>query len=102
MKGHYEEWMQKLILAVKEAAENSPQVQAWLMRFQEEGFSIFLLLDTTIGLRKNGIKMPFYRQKQLIKREDPKPVTFEMNAEDVNFLKSIGIDPLKEPKRKKD
>lgn len=85
--------------AINASISASPDVNQHIQRIRDEGYNLYVVLDATIGLGKNG---------EAEKGADPaKPIplsdaSFRININDLGFLRSIGIDPtrkVKVPKR---
>jgi hypothetical protein len=85
--------------AINASISASPDVNQHIQRIRDEGYNLYVVLDATIGLGKNG---------EAEKNGDPAKMpplseaSFRININDLGFLRSIGIDPtrkVKVPKR---
>jgi hypothetical protein len=84
--------------AINESISASPNVNQHIQRIRDEGYNLYVVLDATIGLGKNGETDAKSKQVPLANGE----ATFRININDLGFLRSIGIDPtrkVKIPKR---
>jgi hypothetical protein len=89
--------------ALSEAISESSEVSRTLRRIREEGYSLYLLVDC--------------KREREIQDDDPIPVaptrtarasrssgmepTFQINGSDLSFLRSIGIDPTRQLRRRR-
>ena len=83
--------------ALSEAISESSEVSRSLRKIREEGYSLYLLVDCkresegeplAIGAPAAGT----------VSRTDP---AFQINMQDLSFLKSIGIDPTRRLRRRR-
>ena len=95
MTTKYEDLMKEITKAISESVTNSPQVSALLNRLQGEGYNIFILLESSVGLKKNNVNFPLMKEKTLIKRVGNTGVKFTINGDDLELLRRIGVDPIK-------
>lgn len=85
--------------AINESISASPNVNQHIQRIRDEGYNLYVVLDATIGLGKNGEGDP--KTKQL-PAGTVTEASFRININDLGFLRSIGIDPTRKvrvPKR---
>lgn len=75
--------LSELERALLEAISESPEVHRALWRLQREGYVLHLALDCE---REDGA--------ELSARSEPAP-QFKIDASDLQFLRSIGIDPTR-------
>jgi len=96
----HEEILKEITRAISESVTDSPRVQAILNRLEGEGFNIYILLESSVGLKKNNVNLPLHREKILIKRTGGKGIQFKITGEDMEFLRRIGVDPIKKVPRR--
>lgn len=92
---HSEEIQKEIIRTVSDALTGSDLLNSLLNRLQGEGYHIYILLETSVGLKKSTVKLPLYKEKTLIKRTGNTGVHFTINGEDMELLRRIGVDPIK-------
>lgn len=88
--------LRELRRALSDAISESPDVSRTLRKIREEGYALYLLVDC-----KREINDP-----EALALTGPRwPTTgepaFQIDARDLNFLKSIGIDPTRRLRRRK-
>lgn len=96
--------------AINESISSSEDVNEHIQRIRDEGYNLYVVLDATIGLDKQdgeqgaGLETstvnakPGQQMVPLKKNE----VQFRIDINDLNLLRSLGIDPtrkVKVPKR---
>lgn len=91
--------MQEISENLCEAIGESPSVGAKLSQLQEAGYSLNLLLDCRQTDSEEDLAS---LERSLLTADDgaagdPKPpqVDFQINARDLAFLRSVGIDPTR-------
>jgi hypothetical protein len=85
--------------ALSEAISESSDVSRTLRRIREEGYSLYLLVDCkreAFG-EDDDDPLPVASRRRDRERE---PV-FQINGPDLNFLRSIGIDPTRRSRRRR-
>ena len=86
--------------AINESISGSDDVNRQIQRIRDEGYNLYVVLDATIGLNKNGEEAEESGQEpqatggELIVRDD-KEVQFRINVNDLSLLRSLGIDPTR-------
>lgn len=83
--------------AINESISASPHVNQHIQKIRDEGYNLYVVLDATIGLGKNGGEGD--KKQVSVTNGD---ATFRININDLGFLRSIGIDPTRKvrtPKR---
>src|SRR5688500_13115935 len=86
--------------AINESISASPNVNQHIQRIRDEGYNLYVVLDATIGLGKNGEGEAAGKGKTAALPAGE--ATFRININDLGFLRSIGIDPTRKvriPKR---
>ena len=95
MTTKHEDIMKQITRAISDCVTSSTQLNSLLNRLQGDGYNIFILLESSVGLKKHNVNMPLYKEKTLIKRTGNTGVQFKINVEDMEFLRKIGVDPIK-------
>lgn len=80
--------------ALSMAIAESPEVGRTLRRIRDEGYSLQLVLDCK---RERGTD-PMAEAAVPAAAADP---TFQINAQDLGFLRSLGIDPTRRLRRRR-
>ena len=91
------QWLHDLGKAVAEAMAGSSKVTSTVHRIQEQGFSLYLVLDA----KETEQKRSRYDLTPGSAPGQDRPAEFRLGGEDVAFLKSLGIDPTRTGKRRK-
>jgi hypothetical protein len=82
--------LRELGRAMAEAISDSSEAGAALRRLREEGYSLYLLVDRTEGGRARDAEPVAAPSPSYAGLREP---AFRINASDLFFLRSIGIDP---------
>ena len=80
--------MKELGEAINESLSDSDQIAEVVSRIKEGGYDIFLVLEATIGVSKQGEKAT---DKSSIVSTIASNAEFKVNDQDVKFLKSLRI-----------
>ena len=80
--------MKELGEAINESLSDSDQIAEVVFRIKEGGYDIFLVLEATIGVSKQGETTT---DKSSIVSTVPSNAEFKVNDQDVKFLKSLRI-----------
>jgi hypothetical protein len=80
--------MKELGEAINESLADSDQIADVVSRIKEGGYDIFLVLEATIGVSKQGEKST--DKTELVTTLTSNP-TFKVNDQDLKFLKSLRI-----------
>lgn len=81
--------------AINESISGSETVSARIQRIRDEGYDLYVVLDATIGLDRNGDTPPL---RATVKTTGPDGKTsgqFRINVNDLAMLRSLGIDPTR-------
>ena len=84
--------------AINESISGSDDVNRHIQRIRDEGYNLYVVLDATIGLNKQGEEdsEPAAEPKaELIVRDENKDVQFRINVNDLSLLRGLGIDPTR-------
>jgi hypothetical protein len=80
--------MKELGDAINESLSDSEQISEVVARIKDGGYDIFLVLEATIGVSKQGEKTP---EKASIVSTTTSNPEFKVSDQDVKFLKSLRI-----------
>lgn len=80
--------MKELGDAINESLSDSEQISEVVSRIKEGGYDIFLVLEATIGVSRQGEKTP--DKTSLITTMSSNP-EFKISDQDLKFLKSLRI-----------
>jgi len=88
--------------ALSSAIAESSDVNQALRRIHEEGYSLFIFLDRKEGEEAAGAEASGEGETALARTSRPRgePV-FLINGGDLSFLRSIGIDPTRRVRRRR-
>ncbi len=97
--GHVDQQLKQLMKelgeAINESLSDSDQIAEVVSRIKEGGYDIFLVLEATIGVSKQGEKTA---DKTSVVATLPANGEFKVNDQDVKFLKSLRIKIEEEKK----
>jgi len=85
--------------ALSEAISDSSEVSRTLRRIREEGYTLYLLVDCKRDRldRETGDEL---LPVAVPRRNGSEPI-FQINGHDLSFLRSIGIDPTRQLRRRR-
>lgn len=89
--------MKELGDAINESLSDSEQISEVVSRIKEGGYDIFLVLEATIGVSKQGEKSP--DKTSLITTMSSNP-ELKVSDQDLKFLKSLRIKIDEDPHEK--
>jgi hypothetical protein len=84
--------------AINESISGSDDVNRHIQRIRDEGYNLYVVLDATIGLNKQGDEddpQPPTASAELVVRDENKDVQFRINVSDLSLLRGLGIDPTR-------
>ena len=84
--------------ALSDAISESSEVSRTLRRIREEGYSLYLLVDCKRESDLPGEPLAIGAPVASGTSGDP---AFQINMQDLSFLKSIGIDPTRRLRRRR-
>jgi hypothetical protein len=90
--------------AINESISGSDDVSRQIQRIRDEGYDLYVVLDATIGLNRNGedeAEEPETSTELALRDQEPreeKEVQFRINVSDLGLLRSLGIDPTRKVK----
>jgi hypothetical protein len=89
--------LRELGTAINESISSSDDVNRQIQRIRDEGYDLYVLLDATIGLKKQGdddeAPAPAPAPGALVISD--KDVQFRINVNDLSLLRALGIDPTR-------
>jgi hypothetical protein len=92
--------------AINESISGSGHVNDQIQRIRDEGYNLYVVLDATIGLNREGEPQsqpePQARAGETVPVLKANEVQFRININDLVLLRSLGIDPTRKvrtPKR---
>lgn len=95
--------LRELRRALSEAISESSDVSRTLRRIREEGYSLYLLVDCKREREDNDDPLPLAtpRTSRISRTATTIEPTFQINGNDLSFLRSIGIDPTRRLRRRR-
>ncbi len=84
--------------AINESIAGSDDVNQHIQRIRDEGYNLYVVLDATIGLNKQGDEdgdEPQPATAELVVRDEKRDVQFRINVNDLSLLRGLGIDPTR-------
>ncbi len=90
--------------AINESISSSEAVNAHIQKMRDEGYDLYVFLDATIGVGRDGEAETVTQGQTVAKSQGNLSggAQFRINLNDLRFLRSVGIDPtrkVKVPKR---
>jgi hypothetical protein len=85
--------------ALSDAISESSEVSRTLRRIREEGYSLYLLVDCKRESDLSG--EPLAIGASVSSSSGSGDPAFQINMQDLSFLKSIGIDPTRRLRRRR-
>ena len=89
--------LQELGTAINESISGSEDVNRHIQRIRDEGYDLYVVLDATIGLNKQGADDEDDREEVAVAKP-AKEVQFRINVNDLAMLRALGIDPTRKVK----
>jgi hypothetical protein len=91
--------LQDLGTAINESISGSEDVNRHIQKIRDEGYDLYVVLDATIGLNKQGSEDEETGDSTLpVPATPPKEVQFRINVNDLALLRALGIDPTRKVK----
>lgn len=91
--------LRELGTAINESISGSEDVNRHIQRIRDEGYNLYVVLDATIGLNREGEEeeesagdttMP-----AVVTVKSDKEIQFRINVNDLALLRALGIDPTR-------
>ena len=79
--------------AINESISTSDDVNRHIQRIRDEGYNLYVVLDATIGLNKQGAEEE--ESSVEVAPQETKEVQFRINVNDLALLRALGIDPTR-------
>lgn len=95
MNDRIKQLLRELGSAINESISSSDDVNRHIQRIRDEGYDLYVVLDATIGLNKQGDdeEAPAASPGALVVSD--KDVKFRINVNDLSLLRALGIDPTR-------
>jgi hypothetical protein len=90
--------LRELGTAINESISSSEDVSRHIQRIRDEGYDLYVVLDATIGLNKQGEEPESREPAEVVAGVSDREVQFRINVNDLALLRSIGIDPTRKVK----
>lgn len=87
--------LRELGTAINESISGSDDVNKQIQKIRDEGYNLYVVLDATIGLNRDGDPEPAPAAELVVKDRNNKEVQFRININDLALLRSLGIDPTR-------
>lgn len=87
--------LQELGAAINESISGSEDVNRHIERIRDEGYDLYVVLDATIGLNRHEPETAGEESTALVPVNPVREVQFRINVNDLNMLRSMGIDPTR-------
>lgn len=84
--------------ALSEAISDSTEVSRTLRKIREEGYTLYLLVDCKRERDASDDPLPLTPETPRFSGREP---VFQINVNDLSFLRSIGIDPTRRLRRRR-
>ncbi len=88
--------------AINESISSSEDVNRHIQRIRDEGYNLYVVLDATIGLNRQGeeaagedAQQPQPEPAAELVVTGEKEVQFRINVNDLALLRALGIDPTR-------
>jgi hypothetical protein len=94
------ELLKQLGNAINESISSSEDVNDQIQKIRDEGYNLYVVLDATIGLNRDGEDEPVAPPVTSIddlqlRGNNEVQVQFRINVNDLAMLRSLGIDPTR-------
>ncbi len=93
MDDRIKQLLRELGTAINESISGSDDVNKQIQRIRDEGYNLYVVLDATIGLNKDGEEMD--EQPSVVTVKNDREVQFRININDLALLRALGIDPTR-------
>lgn len=90
--------LRELGTAINDSISSSENVNEHIQRIRDEGYNLYVVLDATIGLNREGDDdepaEPEPHSSEMLVKSD-REVQFRINVNDLALLRALGIDPTR-------
>ena len=93
MDDRIKQLLRELGTAINESISGSDDVNKQIQRIRDEGYNLYVVLDATIGLNKDGEEGE--EQPDVVTVKSDKEIQFRININDLALLRALGIDPTR-------
>ena len=93
MDDRIKQLLRDLGTAINESISGSDDVNRHIQKIRDEGYDLYVVLDATIGLNKQGESEE--STAVAIPEKKPREVQFRININDLALLRALGIDPTR-------
>lgn len=87
--------LRELGTAINESISSSENVNRHIQRIRDEGYNLYVVLDATIGLNKEGEEETGGELVPEMATVEERDITFRINANDLAIFRALGIDPTR-------
>lgn len=89
--------LRELGTAINESISGSDDVNKQIQRIRDEGYNLYVVLDATIGLNKDGEgeEASMEPQPAVVTVKSDREIQFRINVNDLALLRALGIDPTR-------
>jgi hypothetical protein len=87
--------LRELGTAINESISGSDDVNKQIQKIRDEGYNLYVVLDATIGLNRDGEPEAAPQAELVVKDRNNKDVQFRININDLALLRALGIDPTR-------
>ena len=105
MDDKIKELLRELGTSINESISASEDVNAHIQKIRDEGYDLYVVLDATISLNRQGedsepieqglIEQTTAEPTQAMVVKSDKEVQFRIDINDLSLLRSLGIDPTR-------
>lgn len=93
MDDRIKQLLRELGTAINESISGSDDVNRQIQKIRDEGYNLYVVLDATIGLNRQGESEPSPAPEVIVKSD--KEIQFRININDLALLRALGIDPTR-------
>lgn len=101
MNGKLMQYLKEFSLKLQKEMENSPSLEEFLSRLEEEGLEMQLDVELILSNQNKKEQNLPLKTRISFKNETQNKAQFMLTIEDLDFLRSLGIEPLKKEKSTK-
>ncbi len=103
MDDRLKQFLKELGDAINESISSSETVNAQIQKIRDEGYDLYVFLDATIGLGRDGESTTITQGQTVAQSKGnlSNESQFRINVNDLVFLRSVGIDPTRKVKAQK-
>jgi hypothetical protein len=90
--------LRELGTAINESISGSEDVNRQIQRIRDEGYNLYVVLDATIGLNREGEEEEDAGDSTMpavVTVKSDREIQFRINVNDLALLRALGIDPTR-------